>query len=132
MFWYGPGTMKNIVAILFAFVVAGLCSTAVAADKLQHIVCVKFKESATPADIQKVEAAFLKLKSSIPQISGVEWGTNVSKEKRDKGFTHCFIITFKTEPDRDAYLEHAAHKAFVKEAMPSIDDVFVLDFWVKK
>lgn len=124
--------MKNIVALFFAFLVAGLASQAVAAEKLQHVVCVKFKESATPQDIQKVEEAFLKLKASIPQITGVEWGTNVSKEKRDKGFTHCFIITFNNEPDRDVYLEHPAHKGFVKVAMPSIDDVFVIDFWVKQ
>mgnify|MGYP006174763385 CR=1 FL=1 len=43
-----------------------------------------------------LEEAFLALKAKIPQIQAVEWGTNVSPEKHDKGFTHCFILVFDT------------------------------------
>jgi len=76
-----------------------------------------------------VEAAFQGLKKQIPQIASFEWGTNVSKEKHDKGFTHCFILTFKSEKDRDAYIEHPDHKAFGKIVGPVLEDVFVIDFW---
>ena len=55
----------------------------------------------------------------------------MSKEKRDKGFTHCFIITFKSEADRDIYIDHPAHKALVKLVGPAVDDVFVIDFFAK-
>jgi hypothetical protein len=102
-----------------------------AADKLQHVVCFKFKTTASAQDIKKVEEAFQALKQKVPQIVALEWGTNVSKEKRDKGFTHCFLLSFKSEADRDAYIEHPAHKAFGKLVGPVLDDVFVLDFWAK-
>jgi len=106
--------------------------TAQAADKLNHVVSFKFKSTATPEDIKKVEEAFQALKKKISQVESLEWGTNVSKENRDKGFTHCWILTFKNEKDRDSYIQHPEHAAFVKVALPSVDDVFVIDFWAKK
>ena len=102
-----------------------------AADKLQHVVCFKFKTTATAQDIKQVEEAFQALKQKIPQVVALEWGTNISKEKRDKGFTHCFVLSFKSEKDRDAYIEHPEHKAFGKIVGPVLDDVFVIDFWSK-
>jgi hypothetical protein len=118
-------------AILCALLVAGIVTSANAADKLQHVVCFKFKSTANPQETKKVEEAFQALKQKIPQIVSLEWGTNVSKEKRDKGFTHCFILTFKTEKDRDAYIEHPSHKAFGAILGPVLEDVFVIDFWGK-
>ena len=79
----------------------------------------------------KVEQAFRALKRSIPQIAGFEWGTNVSKEQKDKGFTHCFILTFKSQENLDAYIVHPEHKAFGKILGPVLEDVFVVDFWAK-
>lgn len=105
--------------------------SAQAAAKLQHVVCFKFKATAIPADVQKVEQAFEALKHKIPLIASLEWGTNVSKEKRDKGFTHCFVLTFKSEKDRDSYIEHPDHKVFGGIVGPVLDDVFVIDFWSK-
>ena len=123
--------MKTIIAILFAVIVSAMITNANAADKLQHVVCFKFKSTATAEDIKKVEEAFQALKGKIPQIVTLEWGTNVSKEKKDKGFTHCFILTFKSEEDRDTYVGHPHHKAFGKIVGPVLDDVFVVDFWSK-
>ena len=123
--------MKIIAAVIFALVLSGMLNHAVAAEKLQHVVCFKFKDTATPQDIQKVEKAFAALKGKIPQVAGLEWGTNVSKENKDKGFTHCFIVTFKSEADRDTYIEAPAHKEFVKLVGPAVADVFVIDFWPK-
>jgi hypothetical protein len=123
--------MKTFVAILSALVVSALITNASAADKLQHVVCFKFKSTATPQDLKKVEKAFQGLKGKIPQIVALEWGTNVSKENKDKGFTHCFILSFKSEKDLDAYIVHSEHKAFGKIVGPLLDDVFVIDFWAK-
>ncbi len=122
--------MKTLVSILCALVVSGVVA-AQAAERLHHVVCFKFKSTATPEDIKKVETAFQGLKEKVPQVQTLEWGTNVSKEKRDKGFTHCFLLSFKSDADRDAYLEHPAHKAFGKIVGPVLEDVFVVDFWSK-
>jgi hypothetical protein len=123
--------MKTFAAILSVILVSGMMASANAADKLDHVVCFKFKTTATAQDIKQVEEAFQALKQKIPQVVTLEWGTNVSKEKRDKGFTHCFVLTFKSEQDRDTYIEHPEHKAFGKIVGPVLDDVFVIDFWSK-
>src|SRR5574341_1375872 len=62
--------------------------------KLLHVVSFKFKDSATTEQIKEVEEAFRGLKKKIKEIKGFEWGTNVSPEKHDKGFTHGFILSF--------------------------------------
>ena len=60
----------------------GLSLSAFAADapakkeKLRHIVTFKFKDNATPGQIKQVEDAFRALKTKIPQIVSIEWGTN--------------------------------------------------------
>ncbi|MGO8926870.1 MAG: Dabb family protein [Limisphaerales bacterium] len=123
--------MKTFASILSAILVSGMMVSAHAAGKLQHVVCFKFKTTATAQDIKQVEVAFEALKRKIPQVVTLEWGTNVSKEKRDKGFTHCFVLSFRSEQDRDTYVEHPEHKAFGKLVGPMLDDVFVIDFWSK-
>jgi hypothetical protein len=117
-------------------VIAVLCllmlTNASAAEKLHHVVSFKFKSAASPQAIDKVVADFKALKHQIPQVASFDWGTNVSKENHDKGFTHCFILTFKSEKDRDAYIEHPAHKAFAQSLGPVMEDAFVVDFWPQK
>ena len=129
--------MKTMNILLCVLVLLGMAMSAFAADasakngKLRHVGSFKFKDTATPDQIREVEDAFRALKNKIPGIVSIEWGTNVSTEKRDKGFTHCFIVTFKNEKDRDAYIIHPEHKKFVDFALPSVADVFVLDFFAK-
>ena len=96
--------------------------------QLYHVVSLKFKEGTTPQQIKEVEKAFEELKTHIPTITSLHWGTNTSPEKRNHGFTHCFVLTFAAEKDRDAYLVDPAHKAFGKIAGPVLDDVMVVDF----
>ena len=97
--------------------------------KLRHLVLLKFKETATQADIYKVEQAFAELPSLIKQIKEFEWGLNNSPENLNKGYTHGFLLTFDNETDRDLYLPHPDHKAFVKVLEPILDDVLVVDYW---
>src|SRR5262245_45571028 len=111
---------------------AGAADKPPGTSRLVHMVFFKFKQSATPEQITKVEDAFRALKKSISQIQSYEWGTNVSTEKRDKGFTHGFILTFRTEKDRNDYLEHPEHRAFGTLLGPILEDVFVIDFWAQK
>ena len=122
--------MKIILVLSCALLLAGVVAGA-EPGKLKHVVCFKFKSTATPQDIQKVEEAFKQLKDKVSEVASLEWGTNVSTEQRNKGFTHCFLLSFKTDKDRDTYLEHPEHKAFVKVVGPVVDDVFVIDFWAK-
>ena len=121
--------------ILIVGVAASLCAVAAAQSskgtKLRHVVAFKFKAETTKEQIKAVEDAFRALKTSIKEVEALEWGTNVSPEKHDKGFTHGFILTFKSEKDRDAYLVHPEHKKFGQLLHPVLADAFVIDFWAK-
>jgi hypothetical protein len=130
--------MKLILPLLLLLV--ALVSPAFAAEpaqrtprtgRLQHVVAFKFKEDATRTQIEAVEKAFADLPKKIKAIQHYEWGTNVSPESHDKGFTHGFILTFKTAADRDAYLVHPDHKAFGGLVGSILADVFVIDFWAE-
>ena len=99
--------------------------------QLRHVVLFKFKETSTPEDISKVETAFEALPSKIKEIKDLEWGINNSPEGINKGFTHCFFVTFDSEEARAIYLPHPEHKAFVDILSPHLDDVLVVDYWTK-
>ena len=95
---------------------------------IRHIVCLKFKPETISESILEVEKKFPALKQSVPGIISIEWGLNNSPEGLNKGFTHCFIVTFANELARSTYLPHPAHQAFVEILKPLLDDVFVIDY----
>ena len=99
------------------------------AKVLRHVVLFKFKERATPQQIDEVVRAFRGLKSKIDVIQDFEFGTDVSTENKSQGFTHCFFVTFRDEKGRDAYLPHPAHKEFGALVGPRLDKVLVVDYW---
>ncbi len=98
---------------------------------LRHVVVFKFKDSASEEDVKKVEEAFAALPGKISQIKDFEWGTNNSPEMLDRGFTHCFLVTFHSEEDRAAYLPHPAHQEFVSVLRPHLEEAFVVDYWAQ-
>ena len=129
--------MKNISRLLGLAVGLGVLLTGMtteAADKkkakqLRHFVCFKYKAEASKEQIAEVEKAFAALEKKINEIKGFEKGMNNSPEGLNKGFKHCYLITFNSEKDRDVYLVHPAHKKFVELVGPVLKDVFVVDYW---
>lgn len=99
---------------------------------LRHVVMFKFKEGTTPEQLKQVEEAFAALPGKIKEIKAFEWGTNVSPEKHDQGYTHCYFLTFTSAADRDAYLVHPAHKELGALAGPHFAGVHVLDYWARQ
>ncbi|MFS4416739.1 Dabb family protein [Maribacter sp. 2307ULW6-5] len=98
---------------------------------LRHVVLFKFKPGTSQDDLKKVTDAFGALPNKIPEIADYEWGLNNSPEGLDKGFTHGFLLTFKSEADREVYLPHPDHKAFGAVLKPHLEDVLVVDYWSK-
>jgi len=96
---------------------------------LRHVVLLQFKATITTTEIAAIEEQFGALKDKIEQIQALEWGLNNSPEALNKQFTHCFLLTFASEEDRDAYLPHPAHQAFVALLKPTVEDVLVIDYW---
>jgi len=125
--------MKTLLALLLSVLAICMTTSAQAADgPYRHVVLFKFKDSATKEQIKEVEDAFRALPSKIDTIQSLEWGTNVSPENHAEGFTHCFFVTFKDKSGVEAYLPHAAHKAFGQLLHPILDKVLVVDYVAQK
>lgn len=131
--------MKHACTALFLFgliVVTTMPTTAQRKDKpeklLRHVVLFQFKEDATADDIKKIEEAFAALATKIKLIKDFEWGINNSPEGLNHGLTHCFLVSFGSEKDRDEYLVHPEHKAFVDILGPHLEKATVVDYWAAK
>ena len=96
---------------------------------LRHVVSFQFKEDIT--DERKAQAIqdFLALEDEIPEIKRFEGGEDISVEGLTKEFTHCFILTFESEEDRDVYIPHPAHIRLAEKNKPLMKDLIVLDVW---
>ena len=95
---------------------------------LRHIVLFRFTPMTSEKDVKNVENYFSRMKSDISEIFSLESGINNSPEGLSKGFTHCFLLGFKTESDRDIYLCHPVHEKFKKWVADYIDEVLVFDY----
>jgi hypothetical protein len=125
--------MKKLLLTLIIF--CSLSPMAQAQQKgqnLRHVVLFSFKSTSSAADVKSVEDAFRKLPAQIKEIKDFEWGKNNSPEGLNQGFTHCFFVTFNSEKDREIYLPHPSHKAFVDVLKPHLDKVLVIDYWAGK
>jgi hypothetical protein len=103
-------------------------------DKLlRHVVLFKFKDDAPAEEVEKLNEGFNALPEAISVIKEFEWGINNSPENLHQGFTHCYLISFASEEDRDSvYLPHPAHQAFVASLQPYIEKAFVVDYWTNR
>jgi hypothetical protein len=135
--------VRKLLFVLCISIVAGGCANAgrtegckaacdAPARVLRHVVMFKFKDGTRPEDIRKVESDFAALPDKIGAIHDFEWGTNMSVENVSQGYTHCFLVTFKSEADRQEYLPHPAHKEFGAGLRPYIDKVLVVDYWATR
>jgi heme-degrading monooxygenase HmoA len=123
-----------ILVLVLGFLASSVPCAAAGAEEgkvLRHIVMYKFKPETTPAQIQEVIDAFSGLPKKIDTIVGFEAGANVSKEGKSEGFTHVFVVTFKSEADLAAYIVHPAHEAYVKVVKDKREKVVVFDYWAE-
>lgn len=104
--------------------------SAIPTPLLRHVVLFAFKPDNSAA-VEEVVRAFCRLPALIPQIKSFEWGTDVSVENIQAGFTHCFLLGFAGEQARDEYLVHPDHLAFGKLVQPHLEKVLVVDYWAQ-
>ena len=97
---------------------------------LRHVVLLKFKDDTPQETVDSLCQSFEQLKTKIDLIVDLEWGTDVSVENVARGYTHCFLVTFRSESDRDDYLPHPEHRAFGDLLRPHKEGVLVFDFLV--
>ncbi len=125
--------MKKIACcILFAIIITNVSMSQTSQKMLRHVVLFGWKAGADSAAINKVVEGFKELPKKISLIKQFEWGTNNSPENLNQGLTHCFLVSFSSEKDRDDYLVSPAHKAFVATLHPLLDKVTVIDYWAQE
>jgi stress responsive alpha/beta barrel protein len=132
--WTGRRWLAGALAcgVLTMLASSGLAAEAPTSKVLKHLVLYKFKDDLSPAQIEEVIAAFCALPRQIETVIDFEAGTNVSVENKSEGFTHCFVVTFRDEAGRAAYLAHPAHDAYVKIVRDRRDKVIVFDYWAQR
>ena len=116
---------------LLVLVLASLSIACTSENEKQAVVrhVVSFKEEVSEERKAQAIKDFLDLKNRIPEIKQFEGGENISGEGHDKGFTHCFVLSFEDEAGRNAYLPHPAHLEVAKKNKPLMRDLFVVDYW---
>ena len=94
---------------------------------VHHVVLVTFK----PGQDKLAPALFdalVVLQNKLPGMVGYRYGTNVSPEGLNQGFTHGFVMTFTDAAARDQYLVHPDHEKVKAEYLPHVANVIVFDF----
>ena len=95
----------------------------------RHIVIFQFKADAPADKVRGVVEAFKALPGKLPAIQAFEWGTNVSPEGLDQGFTHIFTLTFASkEALEKQYLHEPAHQEFVAMLGGVLEKALVVDY----
>ncbi|ANA13904.1 Dabb family protein [Acetobacter oryzifermentans] len=114
---------------------------------VRHMVMFQFRTTATAAERQEVTRRFLELATHSrrpngkPVVANLESGPQNSGENADHGLDYGYLVTFRSEGDRNYYVGRPivhtsgcfdpAHDAFKKFAAPFLANVVVFDFTVK-
>jgi len=117
--------------------------------RTEHIVLFKYKEDVTEEQRLAIRKRFMAIKNSskrngVPYIASIITGTQNSLEGLSKGYEQAFIVTFRSEGDRNYYVGTPAvtdpqyydplHHEFKSFIEPFLNDgangVLVFDFKV--
>ena len=98
---------------------------------LRHVVLFKWKAETPPEKVREIEATMCALPAKIAEITGMEWGTDVSVQGFAQGFTHCFVVSTASEKDRDVYLPHPEHAAFIAMSRPHVEKLLTFDYFAQ-
>ncbi|WP_338086135.1 Dabb family protein [Gluconacetobacter azotocaptans] len=113
---------------------------------VRHMVLFRFLKSATPFQRAEVVRRFLELATDSrrpdgrPLVVSIETGVQNSGEGQDEGYEIAFLVTFRSEGDRNYYvgrpvvnqpgLFDPAHDAFKVFAAPYLAGAMVFDYRV--
>jgi len=96
---------------------------------LRHIILFKFKGDASGEQIAEAGKAFLALPEQVKTIHDVEFGNAIDEPET---YTHCLLVSFKSEADMKAYGEHPAHIAIGEKYGHLVQEVVGIDYWSRE
>ncbi len=94
---------------------------------VKHIVMFRFKEDFV-AKIEEIKEDLEKLEDSIPSLSKMEVGVNVSD--RNNAFDLVLVSEFETIVDLDAYRTHEEHQKVVNKLKKYASESVVADYLI--
>lgn len=97
-------------------------------SKVQHMVLLRFKPGTGAATISHCFDEVARLPERIPGIEQYAGGPYASPEGLNKGFTHGFLMTFRSVDARNAYLVHPEHDKVKDLLLTHLEDVIAFDF----
>jgi uncharacterized protein (DUF1330 family) len=117
--------MKKLLALLVTaslFTLGAVTATAAdtAPKSVIHVVTVKFKDSATPEQIQAALDGVKALPAAYPGITRV-WVKSIKVQNApgtEKKRTHAFVMEFADEAAFKAYTDSPAQKEWYKVYVP--------------
>jgi hypothetical protein len=116
-------------------------------ELLYHVVLFRFRPDVDETTVSEVVHRFRALKHARPKnnIYSLDSGvishcvSSCAPNESDANlyFTHAFVVTFRTEADRNYYLDvHDDHQQFKAFVGPLLDGgahgVFVFDYWASE
>ncbi|KAI4386108.1 hypothetical protein MLD38_004069 [Melastoma candidum] len=94
--------------------------------EFKHLVVVKFKEG---ADVGGLLKGMEDLSLGLDLVKSAEWGhDSEGPEFLTQGFTHAFLMTFRSKEDYAAFAADPKHLEFSPKFSVAIEKVIVLDF----
>lgn len=137
----------NLAQELAQVGVAQFTASSYKPGRVKHIVLFRYASNVSTEQKKAVVKAFMAMKETrrgnIPYIEAIEAGEQNSGEKMNCGYTQGFIVTFRSEGDRNYYVgspivndpvytdpAHTAFKRFVAPMLAKDGGVLVFDFTV--
>ena len=93
---------------------------------INHVVLMKFKPDASPADIEDPEESLDDLPNKIIEIHSYEFGRNLVPSERSYDF--ALVSLFANLQTLDQYRKHPQHLKVLDKIRKLCDDLITVDF----
>lgn len=124
--------LRTVLSVLVLALLGSACTTPLAPFRtgvVRDVVLFQFKPTAPPEEVEAIVQRFLSLPDEIPDIQSIEGGYNISPEKLNEGYTHVFVLTFRNQMARNAYIKHPARAEFVRSMTGALERCLVIDYF---
>ena len=89
----------------------------------RHVVLYAWKSSLSLEEIADVYRELDEISAKLTGRLSYTWGTNISKEGRAQGYTHCLVTDFVDEAARDLFINDEARRALsINKVVPNMVD----------
>jgi antibiotic biosynthesis monooxygenase (ABM) superfamily enzyme len=111
--------MKKFIQVILTVMMllsTGLFAADATPKTVIHVITVKWKADASPAQISKALDTVAAMPSQYPGITHV-W-TKPIKKQLPEGFSHVIVMEFASEDALKKYVDSSAQKKFYEVYMP--------------